>query len=59
MQEKRNSIFYSIIFGGLLISLFYANYTGWKIYNSDKIIKDNEHHSGSRSFRSSNGFHHK
>ncbi len=58
MNEKRNATIIGFIFGLLVIWLCYAEYTGWRIYNSDKVVQDNEQTSSGR-IRTGNGFHHK
>ena len=58
MKEKRNTIIFGSILGLMAIWLFYANAVGWRIYNSDKVVQDNERTSSGRT-RIGSGFHHK
>jgi hypothetical protein len=58
MKEKQNTIIFASILGLIALWLVYANVTGWRIYNSDKVVKDNERTSSVRT-RIGSGFHHK
>lgn len=58
MKEKQNTIIFASILGIVALWLIYANATGWRIYNSDKVIQDNENSSSGR-VRTGSGFHHK
>jgi hypothetical protein len=58
MKEKKNIILFGSILGMMAIGLLYANITGLRIYNSDKVVQDNERTSSGR-IRTGSGFHHK
>lgn len=58
MKEKQNTIIFASVLGLIALWLVYANATGWRIYNTDKVIQDNEKSSSGR-VRIGSGFHHK
>lgn len=53
--EKRNLLIYGIYLGALLALFFYANITGWRLYNTDKV--EHVDRAGGRTHHSSRFYH--